>query len=385
MAVGVQQQQRRATEAQWVTSGKILANGEIGYATDSKIIKLGDGVNTWDNLAIPYDGRYLPITGKAADSEMLDGISSAGFLLVGDAAAAATAGKLILRDGAGRGKVVAGAASGDIVEYDQMIAADVVGKQSLISRTVTAAFTLALTDIGKTILVNNSSYTTFACNIPANATVAFPIGSVVNVLTTDKGPVTLTPAGGVTLTGPTALPGGVSSVSLAKTGTNAWLVIDIRYGDPVILRRKIKPGSDNTLTSGLFKRLRLDGADDSGLTFSNNYDSLGTNEQYNSSTDLYRAFCRRAGWYAVGAQISSFEAIGGRFFCQLRINNTEYKLGAGNATGSTENSTGFNALIPLNVGDYMEVWTYQDGTGDKVVDDAMYSASFLEWVWRRPL
>ena len=53
MAVGVQQQQRRDTEANWVTSGKILANGEIGFATDSKIIKMGDGVNTWENLKIP--------------------------------------------------------------------------------------------------------------------------------------------------------------------------------------------------------------------------------------------------------------------------------------------------------------------------------------------
>src|SRR5688500_5684065 len=115
MAVGVEQKQRRDTEANWVTSGKILSEGEIGYATDSHIIKLGDGVNTWDNLDIPYDGRYLPITGKAADSEMLDGISSGGFLLVGDASTTATADKVIKRDGSGRAKVVAGSASDDVV------------------------------------------------------------------------------------------------------------------------------------------------------------------------------------------------------------------------------------------------------------------------------
>jgi len=387
MAVGVQQQQRRATEAAWLASGKILAAGEIGFATDTKVIKMGDGVNSWGGLTIPYDGRYLPIGGTAANAEMLDGISSGGFLLVGDAAAPATASKVILRDGAGRGKVVAGATGEDIVNYDQMVAADVIGKQNLVSRTVTAAFTLALTDIGKTILVNNSSstYTTFAANIPTNASVVFPVGSVVTLITIGKGPTTLTPAGGVTLTGPTALPGNVSSVRLIKTGTDAWLAADIQYSAPPILRRKIKAGSDNTIASGLFGRLRLDGADDGSMTYSNNYDTLGANEQYNSSVDIYRAFCRRAGWYNVMAQISTFEAVGGRVFCQLRINNTEQRLGAGNGTGSTENSVSFSAFLPLNVGDYVEVWSYHDGSGGKTVGDSPYASSAFEWCWQRPL
>lgn len=385
MAVGVQQQQRRDTEANWVTSGKILAAGEIGYATDSHVIKMGDGVNTWDDLTIPYDGRYLPIGGKAADSEMLDGISSAGFLLVGQASFAATADKLILRDGSGRAKVATGVSTDDIVNYDQMIAADVVVKQNLISRTVTAAFTLALTDIGKTILVNNSSYTAFAANIPLNSSVAFPIGSVVRIITTDKGPITLTPAGGVTLTGPTALPGGVSSVVLTKTGTDAWLVTDIRYSPGPVLRLKIKNGASNTLNNAAFTALRLDGADTTptGL-YTNNYDSLGTNEQYNSASDAYKAFCRRAGWYDITAQFSLGGNFGGRAYCSIKVNGVDQYAGRGSIRGASELTTAWSGPISLNVGDEVRVYGFQDGATSDTVSDSPYAASFFSWTWRRP-
>jgi Major tropism determinant N-terminal domain len=386
MSVGVQQQQRRATEAAWLASGKVLAAGEIGFATDSKVIKMGDGVNTWGSLSIPYDGRYLPIGGKAADSEMLDGISSAGFLLVGDAAAAATAGKLILRDGSGRGKVVAGAATGDIVEFDQMVAADVANKYVSISRTVTAAFTLAATDVGKTILVDNSSYTTFAANINTNALVAIPTGSVIKIITTNKGPITLTPAGGVTLTGPTALPGGVSSVTLGKTGTDAWLVLDIRYSPGPVLRRRIKFGSDNAMLTGNFVPLRLDGADSGTGLYANNYDSLGTNEQYNSGSDLYKAFARRAGWYDVHAQFSLGNANTGRFYCQVKVNGIDQDVGSGfSRGGQSEITASCTTPLALNVGDEVRVYGYQDGSGTDNVSVSPYAASFFAWEWRRPL
>lgn len=384
MAVGVQQQQRRATEAAWISSGKVLAAGEIGYATDSHVIKIGDGVNTWGSLGIPYDSRYLAIGGKAADSEMLDGISSGGFLLVGDAQFAATPDKVVLRDESGRAKVATGVSTDDIVNYDQMIAAHVVTKQNLISRTVTAAFTLALTDIGKTILVSNSSYTSFAANIPLNSSVPFPTGSTVTLITTDKGPTTLTPAGGVTLTGPTALPGGVSSVTLVKTGTDAWLVWDIRYSPGPILRRHIKTGATNTLVSGSFTKVRLDGSDSASFTL--NTDTLGTNEQYNSSTDLYKANCRRAGWYDVTAQASIPEVAGSRIYIQVGVNGVSQEFGAGTPrNGTADTSVRVTGLLPLNVGDYVEISVYQETGSSNTIGETVYSHSRFEWAWRRPL
>lgn len=384
MAVGVQQQQRRDTEANWTSSGKILAAGEIGFATDSKIIKMGDGVNTWENLTIPYDGRYLPINGTAANSEMLDGISSAGFLLVGEADTAATADKLARRDGSGRLKAAAGAATDDVVNYTQLATAT---SSEGVSRTVTAAFTLAVADIGKLVVVNNASYIAFALNVPLNSSVAIPMGSFIDILVSDKGPTTITPAGGVTVTGPLTLYGGGTTARLLKTGTDAWVVVNVSYSPGPILRRKIKTGADNTFGAA-FTRMRLDGANSPGPTglYSNNADTLGTNEQYNSSTDLYRAFARRSGWYRAKTQISLVEAKTGRLFLQFRVNNIEQFMGAGEfMNGSTEKTVDYDDLIPLNVGDYVEVWAYQEGSGTATINDSSYSSSFFQWEWRRPL
>jgi hypothetical protein len=44
-------QQRRGTEEQWTTANPVLGAGEIGFETDTGKFKLGDGVNTWANLA----------------------------------------------------------------------------------------------------------------------------------------------------------------------------------------------------------------------------------------------------------------------------------------------------------------------------------------------
>lgn len=389
MAVGVQQQQRRATEANWVTSGKVLAVGEIGYATDSHVIKIGDGVNTWDNLDIPYDGRYLPIGGKAADSEMVDGVSIGGLLLVGDAATAATADKLAKRDGSGRMKAATGVADDDVVNVLQMVTADTVAKQVLISRTVTAAFTLAATDVGKLINVANSSstYVSFACNIPANASVPIAVGSAISLITTDKGGITLTPAGGVTLTGGTALPGGMSRLTLVKTGTDTWLVTHVQYGPAPMLYRRAKYGSDNTLTIGGFTKIRWDGADDAGYPLTNNYDTLGTNAQYNAATDVYKLYCRRAGYYDTDIQLTVEQNASGRIYIQTKINGVLQKFGAGGARINGPHMThAVNGHLPLNNGDYVEVELYVEGGGSPTwTADEPYAMSFFNWAWQRPL
>ena len=44
-------QQRRGTAEQWTTANPVLAGGEVGFETDSNKFKIGDGVNTWENLA----------------------------------------------------------------------------------------------------------------------------------------------------------------------------------------------------------------------------------------------------------------------------------------------------------------------------------------------
>jgi len=43
-------QQRRGTASQWTTANPVLAAGEIGFETDTSKFKIGDSVNTWDDL-----------------------------------------------------------------------------------------------------------------------------------------------------------------------------------------------------------------------------------------------------------------------------------------------------------------------------------------------
>jgi hypothetical protein len=120
MADGTRMQQRRATEAVWATSGYVLANGELGVTTDTGIIKIGNGVSAWSDLDPAFDSQYLPILGKAADSDLLDGISSGGFWQTADATTAATASKLALRTGTGTIKAAVAAASDDVVVKSQL-------------------------------------------------------------------------------------------------------------------------------------------------------------------------------------------------------------------------------------------------------------------------
>ena len=44
-------QQKRGTAANWTSSNPILLAGEIGFESDTNKIKIGDGVNTWNNLS----------------------------------------------------------------------------------------------------------------------------------------------------------------------------------------------------------------------------------------------------------------------------------------------------------------------------------------------
>ncbi len=46
---------RRDTAANWSANNPILAEGEIGYETDTYKIKIGDGVTAWNDLAYGID------------------------------------------------------------------------------------------------------------------------------------------------------------------------------------------------------------------------------------------------------------------------------------------------------------------------------------------
>lgn len=47
-------QQRRGTAADWAAQNPVLADGELGFETDTKVIKVGDGVTPYNDLLMPY-------------------------------------------------------------------------------------------------------------------------------------------------------------------------------------------------------------------------------------------------------------------------------------------------------------------------------------------
>lgn len=63
--LNVLNQCRKGTTAEWESSSYVLKVGEMGFDTESGVIKMGDGVNTWSGLAafapgiIVGDGLYL--------------------------------------------------------------------------------------------------------------------------------------------------------------------------------------------------------------------------------------------------------------------------------------------------------------------------------------
>jgi hypothetical protein len=48
--MAVQIQLRNDTSTAWASGNPILAEGEIGIETDTRLVKLGDGINNWNDL-----------------------------------------------------------------------------------------------------------------------------------------------------------------------------------------------------------------------------------------------------------------------------------------------------------------------------------------------
>lgn len=66
---------RRGTAAQWTAANPILIIGELGFETDTNLIKAGDGITAWTSLAY-YTGIPGP-AGPAANAGNLSGTTLA--------------------------------------------------------------------------------------------------------------------------------------------------------------------------------------------------------------------------------------------------------------------------------------------------------------------
>lgn len=90
---------------------------------------------------------------------------------------------------------------------------------------VGTTYTLALTDAGKVVSGGNAGATTFT--VPPNSSVAFAVGSLIEIHQAGAGQITIAPGAGVTLRSPGGklkLANQYSSASLRKAATDEWVV-----------------------------------------------------------------------------------------------------------------------------------------------------------------
>lgn len=104
-----------------------------------------------------------------------------------------------------------------------------LGQLTINAQTGTT-YTFVLTDNrNKLVTANNSSAQTYT--IPLNSSVAFPIGSTINIIQIGTGQVTIQGNGGVTVasTGATStapkLRARYSAASIIKVATDSWYVV----------------------------------------------------------------------------------------------------------------------------------------------------------------
>ena len=104
-----------------------------------------------------------------------------------------------------------------------------LGQLTLNAQTGTT-YTFILTDNrNKLVTASNASAQTYT--IPLNSSVAFPTGSMINIIQIGAGQVTIQGAGGVTVasTGATSsapkLRAQFSAATLIKVGTDSWYVV----------------------------------------------------------------------------------------------------------------------------------------------------------------
>ena len=110
----------------------------------------------------------------------------------------------------------------------------------------TASYTTVLTDAGKTVSMTNAGATTLT--IPANSSVAYVVGTRINILNLGVGACTPTAGAGVTISGTITALATNSSASVIKTATNTWSYVPFGNGAPAVIGSTT--GSPTVTTDG---------------------------------------------------------------------------------------------------------------------------------------
>lgn len=213
MAVNTQLQVRRGTASQWTSTNPTLAAGEFGFETDTGKFKIGTGSTAWTSLG------YATITTSGSDTFTNKTIA-----------------------------LGSNTVSGTLSQFNTAVTdADLVslaGSETLTNKTLTdpkinlafdpqtgTTYTTVLNDNGQIVTMDNASANTLS--IPTNASVAYPIGTQINVLQIGAGQTTIqaVTSGTTTIlsTGSTAAAPKIRArygmATCIKAATDLWYVV----------------------------------------------------------------------------------------------------------------------------------------------------------------
>ena len=115
------------------------------------------------------------------------------------------------------------AALDDDANFATTVTNQIATKEPLLKleNVVTTNYTLAYSDISKVIAVNNSS--SAIITVPSNASVAFPVGAIINVYSMTDQLVSVAGASGVTVRNAGTIDGQYSEISLRKRASDEWV------------------------------------------------------------------------------------------------------------------------------------------------------------------
>ena len=234
-------QVKRGTAAAWTSANTVLTAGEIGFESDTKKMKVGDGSTAWTSLA--YTATDGDITAVVAGTGLSGGSTSGSATLAIDTSVVVdktTAQTLtnktlttpIISSISNTGTLTLPTSTGTIALTSDITVTDssttTLTNKTLTTPTLddpkinlafdaeTASYTGVLANNGQVVTMNNASANTFS--IPTNASVAYPVGTQINVLQIGAGQTTIQ-----------AVTSGTTSI-LSTAATAAAPKIRARYG-----------------------------------------------------------------------------------------------------------------------------------------------------------
>lgn len=181
---------RRGSTAEWAAADPVLGDGEPGFDEDSLEFKIGNGTDPWSALSSISDiGTPSGPAGGALGGTYPNPTLSTAKQAEIDAKAPIT---------------------------------------KAVNAQTGTSYALVLGDAGGWVTLTNAAAITLT--IPTNASVAFPVGTVIDFSAEGAGQVTITPVGGVTVNNRgtrTKSNGQFAVFGIIKTATNVWT----SYGD----------------------------------------------------------------------------------------------------------------------------------------------------------